>query len=115
MKWTIITALTVAVATHASMAGNDTLDKQLIIYIVKKATTITRASKLCPQYEFNIAMFDKTIPAARKLIGDKDVDAAIDDTNDGIGKLIAMGRKDVICDAAKNLDAQFEEYENNTK
>jgi len=84
-------------------------NKAEILELVGVATIITRAAKLCPQYEFStVEVFNPTINMAKELVGAKAVDNKIDSINTLIRTALANGLKSTFCDIAKNSDAEME-------
>lgn len=85
------------------------VDKKDILALVARATIITRASRLCPQYNYGTEKFSNTIARARELVGDKAVDKQISETNEIIVAFIASDNKNMFCEAALNSDAELED------
>lgn len=85
------------------------LNKKDILNLVGASIVITRAAKLCPQYEFSTAdVFGPTIDKAKEAVGEKAVNKEIDNMNAAIKDLLVYGLKDKFCDLAKNRDAEME-------
>lgn len=109
MNRLLIATVAFAAFTTASFAMS-AADKKDMDISLRQAVSIARAAKLCPQYTFSATeIAPAMIALARSSLGDKDTTAIIDSVNKAIFTLIAMGHKDIMCDNAKNIDAQLEE------
>jgi hypothetical protein len=108
MKRSIFLAMAIiSIAAQPALSLSKS-DREAILALVGRATIITRADKLCPQYEFNVDMYSPTIKRAKELIGEKAVNRKIDTANTAIQMALAYGLKQTFCDMAKNSDAEME-------